>query len=108
MSDLTIGQEQIPGSSVQSDADILQFIRRNLAPLWHVAATCKMGNASDAMAVVDTNMRVYGVERLRVVDASSFPFLPPRHPQVAIYALAEKAARAILHELRHPIATAES
>ena len=61
--DLTIGQEQIPGPFFQNDADILHFIRGNLAPVWHAAATCRMGNALDAMAVVDTNMRVYGVER---------------------------------------------
>lgn len=101
-----LGFEKLPLS--RANTDILHFIRGNLAPVWHAAATCKMGNASDAMAVVDTNMRVYGVEGLRVVDASSFLFHPPGHPQATIYPLAEKAARAILHELRHPIAIAES
>ena len=97
MSNLTIGEEQLPGPSVQSDADILHYIRESVSPLWHAAATCKMGNATDPMAVIDTAMRVYGVHRLRVVDASSFPFLPPGHPQSTIYAMAEKIASEILH-----------
>ncbi|KAL9000157.1 MAG: hypothetical protein Q9188_005733 [Gyalolechia gomerana] len=96
MSNLTIGEEQIPGPAVQSDADILNFIRRTLAPVWHAASTCKMGHHSDHMAVIDTKARVYGVQGLRVVDASSFPFLPPGHPQATVYALAEKIADEIL------------
>lgn len=43
-----------------------------------------MGKADDPMAVIDSHARVYGVEGLRVVDASSFPFLPPGHPQATI------------------------
>ena len=43
-----------------------------------------MGKASDPMAVVDAQARVFGVEGLRVVDASSFPFLPPGHPQATV------------------------
>ncbi|KAL8935222.1 MAG: hypothetical protein Q9216_005532 [Gyalolechia sp. 2 TL-2023] len=105
MSNLTIGEEQIPGPAVQSDADILDFIRRTLAPVWHAAATCKMGPRSDRMAVVDTHARVYGVQGLRVVDASSFPFLPPGHPQATVYALAEKIADEILRGMGGSIAT---
>lgn len=51
-----------------------------------------MGVESDSMAVVDSHARVYGVQGLRVVDASAFPFLPPGHPQSTVYALAEKVA----------------
>lgn len=107
MSNLTIGEEYTPGPAVQSDAEILDYIRRTLAPVWHAAATCKMGPRSDPFAVIDTATRVYGVQGLRVVDASSFPFLPPGHPQATIYALAEKIADEILKEIRaSPIATA--
>jgi len=81
---------------VQSDAEILAFVRKAVAPIWHAAATCKMGRKGDGMAVVDGGMRVYGTRRLRVVDASSFPFLPPGHPQATVYALAEKIASEIL------------
>ncbi|KAL9016400.1 MAG: hypothetical protein Q9180_008803 [Flavoplaca navasiana] len=59
-----------------------------------------MGPRSDRMAVVDTDTKVYGVRRLRVVDASAFPFLPPGHPQSTVYALAEKIAEGILQGLK--------
>lgn len=102
LTNLTTGPEKIPGARVQSDADILTFIRSSLAPLWHAAATCKMGRRSDPLAVVDSQMRVYGVDNLRVVDASSFPFLPPGHPQATIYAVAEKIASEIMQQLTLP------
>ncbi len=79
---LTIGDEALPGSNVTSDADILNYIRQSLIQVYHAAATCKMGSANDSMAVIDNHARVYGTQNLRVVDASSFPFLPPGHPQV--------------------------
>ncbi|KAL8696230.1 MAG: hypothetical protein Q9224_002905, partial [Gallowayella concinna] len=69
MRNLTIGEEQIPGPAVQSDADILKYIRSTLAPVWHAASTCKMGRHTDRMAVIDTEARVYGFQGLRVVDA---------------------------------------
>ena len=103
LGNLTTGPEKIPGDAVQSDADILNFIRQSLAPVWHAAATCKMGRSSDPLAVIDTKMKVYGFENLRVVDASSFPFLPPGHPQATIYAIAEKIASEILQGLVQPV-----
>lgn len=107
MNNITIGPEYYPGPSVQSDADILRVVRQSLAPIWHAAATCKMGSPSDKMAVIDTSAKVYGVEKLRVVDASSFPFLPPGHPQATVYALAEKIASEILQGLRPSLDTAK-
>lgn len=59
-------------------------------------STGKMGRANDSMAVVDPQAKVYGVQSLRVVDASAFPFLPPGHPQSTVYALAEKIADDII------------
>ena len=79
---LTVGDEALPGSNVTSDAAILNYIRQSLIQVYHAAATCKMGLANDSMAVIDNHARVYGTQNLRVVDASSFPFLPPGHPQV--------------------------
>ncbi|PYH90005.1 GMC oxidoreductase [Aspergillus ellipticus CBS 707.79] len=92
-----IGKEYNPGLQVQSDEDILTYIKDNIMTLWHAACTCKMGTASDEMAVVDSQTRVYGVEGLRVVDASAFPFLPPGHPQSTVYMLAEKIADEIIN-----------
>ena len=59
---------------------------------YHPAGTCKMGNDDDHMAVVDAQLRVRGVDNLRVVDASIMPTLMGGHPQMAVYAIAEKAA----------------
>ncbi|KAL6714197.1 hypothetical protein ACLMJK_008692 [Lecanora helva] len=98
MANLTIGPEALPGAAVTSDSDILSFISKSVAPIWHAACTCKMGKEGDSMAVVDSEFRVKGVRGLRVVDASAFPFLPPGHPQATVYAVAEKVAAGILEE----------
>lgn len=93
---LTNGVEALPGANVTSDADILAYIQKSVLQVYHAAATCKMGSRNDSMAVIDSQARVYGTQYLRVVDASSFPFLPPGHPQSTVYALAEKIAANIL------------
>lgn len=59
---------------------------------YHSTGTCKMGNDDDQMAVVDAQLRVRGVDNLRVVDASIIPTLMGGHPQMAVYAIAEKPA----------------
>ncbi|CAG7941610.1 unnamed protein product [Penicillium salamii] len=84
MAPILIGEEYNPGLQVQSDAQILEWIKNNVMTLWHAACTCKMGTADDPMAVVDSRARVFGVQGLRVVDASAFPFLPPGHPQSVV------------------------
>ena len=88
----TLGPEIIPGPTVQSDADILAYIRNVSTPLYHAGATCAMGRKGDANAVVDSQARVFGVQGLRVVDMSAAPFTPPGHPQATVYMLAEKIA----------------
>ena len=93
---LTIGEEYFPGPSVQTNAEILKYLQETVIWIYHASATCKMGKASDPMAVIDSHARVFGVKGLRVVDASSFPFLPPGHPQSTVYMLAEKIAANIL------------
>ncbi|KAJ5733442.1 Glucose-methanol-choline oxidoreductase [Penicillium malachiteum] len=96
MAPIVIGEEYYPGTHVQSDTEILEFIKNHIMTLWHPACTCKMGTSSDNMAVVDSRARVFGVDKLRVVDASAFPFLPPGHPQATVYMLAEKIAHDII------------
>ncbi|PWY66518.1 alcohol oxidase [Aspergillus sclerotioniger CBS 115572] len=92
MAPVKIGEEVYPGPQVQTDAEIEDSIRRNAMTVRHASSTCAMGRAEDPMAVVDTQARVLGVQGLRVIDASIFPFLPPGHPQSTVYAIAEKLA----------------
>ncbi|MCJ1377520.1 hypothetical protein MMC17_000615 [Xylographa soralifera] len=89
---ITIGPEYFPGAAVQTDEDILAFIRQSCIQLYHAACTCAMGMAGDPNAVVDSHAKVFGVKGLRVVDASAFPILIPGHPQSSVYMLAEKIA----------------
>jgi len=90
------GPEVIPGAAVQTDAQILEFIQSTAFTIYHAACSCKMGNETDSMAVLDSKARVRGVNGLRVVDASAFPILLPGHPVATIYALAEKIASEML------------
>ncbi|KAJ5520419.1 Glucose-methanol-choline oxidoreductase [Penicillium fimorum] len=89
-------EEYFPGFNVSTDAQILEFIHQSMTTVYHASATCKMGRENDTMAVVDNHANVYGMQGLKVVDASSFPFLPPGHPQSIVYAFAEKIADEIL------------
>ncbi|KAL6715586.1 hypothetical protein ACLMJK_006547 [Lecanora helva] len=96
MHNVTTGPEAYPGANVTSDSDILNAIQRSAQTIWHAAGTNKMGKVDDETAVVDSRARVIGVQGLRVVDASAFPFLTPGQPQAMVYALAEKIAQSIL------------
>ncbi|KAL2808462.1 hypothetical protein BJX63DRAFT_409167 [Aspergillus granulosus] len=89
---IAIGEEYRPGPSVQTDEEILEFIRSTVVPVFHAAGTCAMGKESDPLAVVDSTGKVFGVNNLRVVDASIFPTLPAGHPQSSCYMVAEKIA----------------
>jgi choline dehydrogenase len=92
-----VGEELLPGKNVTTDAEIDRFVRQYVTTVYHASCTCAMGKIDDPMAVLDSKARVIGVNSLRVVDASAFPFLPPGHPQATIYALAEKIAVDILN-----------
>ena len=83
MAPVLIGPEYFPGGN-ETDADLLASIRRGFNTVWHASCTCKMGKPNDNMAVVDSKAKVVGVNRLRVVDASAFPILPPGHPMSTI------------------------
>lgn len=113
MQKVLIGAEYFPGVKTITDTQILSTIQSTVHTVWHASCTNKMGLASDPMAVVDNNARVFGVTNLRVVDTSAFPLLPPGHPQSTVskpkyfyygqiltnnfqvYALAEKIAAQI-------------
>ncbi|KAF2152734.1 GMC oxidoreductase [Myriangium duriaei CBS 260.36] len=88
-----VGTESFPtASALQTDEQVLEVIRAATFSAYHFACTCKMGRSNDSMAVVDSKARVHGVKKLRVVDASILPILPPGHLSGTIYGLAEKIA----------------
>ncbi|KAL1857284.1 hypothetical protein Plec18167_004762 [Paecilomyces lecythidis] len=91
-------KEAYPGENYTTDEQILEIVRESANSVYNAAGTNKMGKLDDTAAVVDSNGRVIGVNNLRVVDASIFPFLPPGQPSATVYALAEKIAEGILRE----------
>jgi choline dehydrogenase len=89
--------ELAPGGDVRSDSDLREWVRRDLNTLYHPVGTCAMGGdgrvaASKLTSVVDTELRVRGVEGLRVVDASVMPTVPRGNTNAPTIAIAERAA----------------
>jgi choline dehydrogenase len=88
------GVELAPGSAVQDDVGLTTHVRNTSATVFHPVSTCRMGR--DANAVVDPELRVRGVDRLRVIDASVFPRIVRGNTNAAVVMVAEKAADMIL------------
>ncbi|MEM7132205.1 MAG: choline dehydrogenase [Chloroflexota bacterium] len=88
------GDEHMPGEAVQSDDELRDFIRQHTETLYHPTGTCKMG--VDPMAVVSTELRVHGIDGLRVVDASIMPEIVNANTNAPIIGIAERAADLIL------------
>ncbi len=84
------GREVAPGADVSGDEALEAYIRETCGTVFHPVGTCKMG--TDPMAVVDPELRVHGVEGLRVVDASIMPTLITGHTNAPTIAIGEKAA----------------
>lgn len=82
--------ELVPGSEIRTDEQLVDFMRREGHCAFHPAGTCKMGN--DDMAVVDPQLRVRGVQRLRVVDASIMPVVTSGNTNAPTVMIGEKAA----------------
>ena len=88
------GEEISPGESIQTDANILDFVTREGESAYHPSCTCKMG--FDEMAVVDASLRVHGIDNLHVVDASVMPMITNGNIYAPVLMIAEKAADLIL------------
>jgi len=89
-----IARENLPGDALQSDAELAEHVRRHATHRAHPACSCRMG--TDEGAVVDAQLRVRGIDGLRVVDASVMPALPRGNPNLPIMMIAEKAVDLIL------------
>jgi choline dehydrogenase len=92
-----IAQEIAPGPTVQSDDEIIDYIRKNAATTFHLVGTCKMGHGP--MAVVDERLRVHGISGLRVADASIMPMIISGNTSVPCMMIGEKCADMILSDL---------
>jgi choline dehydrogenase len=104
------GEEIAPGAEVQSDDEIDAFVRQTRESTYHPCGTCRMGE--DAMAAVNSELRVRGLDGLRVVDSSVFPSEPNANLNAPTIMLAERAAdmirgRPLLAASNAPVGLAE-
>lgn len=90
-------REEIPGDSLRTRDALREFVR---SEAWghHASCTCRIGPDDDPEAVLDSDFRVRGVQNLRVVDASVFPFIPGFFIASAVYIVSEKASEVIVRE----------
>jgi choline dehydrogenase len=87
-------RETRPGPEIQDDAGLLDYMKETIQTSWHMVGTCRMG--VDAQAVVDPQLRVHGIDRLRVIDSSVFPTIPSSNTNIPTIAAGEKGAELLL------------
>ena len=92
------GAEILPGAAVQTDDELLDYARQKGSTVYHATCTCKMG--SDQMAVVDDQLRVHGLEGLRVIDASVMPTVTSTNTNAPTIMIAERGADLIRRAAR--------
>ena len=90
--------EYRPGSDAQSDEALLEFARNTGGTIFHPSGTTRMGPASDPRAVVDAELRVHGIDTLRVVDCGIMPTLVSGNTNLPVVMIAEKISAAILRD----------
>jgi len=88
--------EMLPGPDAATDAQLLDFARHAGGTVFHCVGTCRMGDSADPLAVVDPELRVRGVERLRVIDASVMPTVTSANTNAAALMIGERGARLVL------------
>ncbi|EMD40394.1 hypothetical protein CERSUDRAFT_91114 [Gelatoporia subvermispora B] len=86
-----VARERNPGPDVRTDEELRESILDNLKTVWHTAGSCSM-LPRDKGGVVDSHLKVYGTNNLRVVDLSILPLHVSAHTQATVYAIAEQAA----------------
>ena len=95
-------EESLPGLQVQTDDELLDYARRNGSTCYHASCTCLMGQ--HAMAVVDDELKVHGLEGLRVIDASVMPAVTSTNTNAPTIMIAEKGAAIIKGAARQRLA----
>jgi choline dehydrogenase-like flavoprotein len=91
-------REVAPGPEVTTDEALSEYGRRAAHTVYHPAGTCKIGAADDPLAVVDPQLRVRGLDGLRIADASVFPTMTTANPMVTVLSVGERAADLIRGE----------
>ena len=91
--------ELAPGPDVATDDDVIADFRARSGTVYHPSGTCRMG-PDVSRAAVDAQLKVHGVDRLRVVDASIFPSVISGNTNAAVMMVAAKIAPAILQDAR--------
>jgi choline dehydrogenase len=94
--------ERLPGPSVKTDDELLDYARQNGATVYHASCSCMMGN--HAMSVVDSELRMHGLDGLRVVDASVMPAVSSTNTNAPTIMIAEKGAAMIKAAARQRLA----
>ena len=97
-----VREETLPGTQVQSDDELLDYARRYGSTCYHASCTCMMG--SHAMSVVDSELRVHGIDGLRVIDASVMPAVTSTNTNAPTIMIAEKGAALIRAAERQALA----
>lgn len=92
--DLVTDEEYLPGNPARTDQDLEHFARHKGGTVFHLTGTCRMG--ADARSVVDAHLRVRGIERLRVIDASVMPTMVSTNTNAASIMIGEKGAALVL------------
>ncbi len=92
------GQEIQPGKDIVTDEQIDAFVRDAVESAYHPCGSCRMGAEDDDMAVIDSQMRVRGLQGLRVIDSSVFPTIPNGNLNAPTIMVAERAADIIKHQ----------
>ena len=90
--------ELVPGPAFQSDDELVHAAGDVGTTIFHPVGTCRMGRADDELAVVDTRLRVRGVARLRVIDASIMPTITSGNTASPTVMIAEKGATAVIED----------
>jgi choline dehydrogenase len=96
------GAEILPGAQIETDDELLDYARQKGSTVYHATCTCKMG--SDQMAVVDDQLRVHGLEGLRVIDASVMPTVTSTNTNAPTIMIAERGADLIRRAARESTA----
>ncbi|MFC5723926.1 GMC family oxidoreductase [Streptomyces gamaensis] len=85
-------REVCPGPELTSDEELSEYARKVAHTVYHPAGTCRMGAADDELAVVDPQLRVRGLEGVRIADASVFPTMTAVNPMIGVLMVGEKCA----------------